>query len=156
MLSTALQGDLVGADIFLIHPFQLAVDFLSKLDGVSVGQEARHDGGRDDEVRTAVNPFNTVACRTGACTCTPGHVLHGSPPDVAGLRQGVGPVKLVCLEPSDVHVSVELVGLVTPGKVVAELRDEAGHEDACLVSEEVVPPVVLMHRIGPVTCWLSG
>ena len=44
----------------------------------------------------------------------------------------------------------------TFGRVSVELRYEAGHEDAGLVSQEVVAPVVLVNRVGPVPSGLAG
>ena len=43
------------------HGLQLGVDLPAQLLGVSEGEEASHDGGRDHQVRAAVYPLNRVA-----------------------------------------------------------------------------------------------
>ena len=43
------------------HGLQLGVDLAPLLFGVSEGEEAGHDGGRDHQVRAAVYPLNRVA-----------------------------------------------------------------------------------------------
>ena len=45
------------------HPLQLLVDLLPLGPGLGQGQEARHDGRRDDLVRAGVYPLHRVAAR---------------------------------------------------------------------------------------------
>ena len=155
MLSSCLQVYRVGTHLILVHPLQLAVDLLPQLLGVGAGEEAGHDGGGDDELRTPVDPLHTVASGTGPSSSSPDSVEDWAAPDTAGLVQSQGPVEFVSLQPPGVHISVELVGLVTSGKVVVELRDEARHEDSCLISEQIVALIVLMNWVGPIASWLS-
>ena len=155
MLSSSLQVYRVGAHVILVHPLQLAVDLLPQLLGVGTGKEAGHDGSGDDELRAPVNPLNTVASRTGSGPRSPGSVEDWTAPDSAGLVQSQRPVEFVSLQPPGVHISVELVGLVTSSQVVVELRDEARHEDPGLISEQIVAVIVLMNRIGAISSWFS-
>ena len=140
---------LIGADVILIHPLQLAVDLLLQLLRVGVGEETGHDGGRDDKVGAEVDPVDAVPVRrrTGSSPGSPGLVQDGSPPDGAGLGQGAGPEELVRLEPPGVEGGVVLVVLVALGEVVVELRDEAGHEEVDVVGQQVVTSVCLDNRI---------
>ena len=143
MFRPSLQVYRVGTHIILVHPLQLAVDLLPQLLSVCVGEEAGHDGGGDDEVWAPVNPLHTVASRTRSSSCSPGFIEDWSAPDSAGLVQSQGPVEFVSLQPPGVHISVELVGLVTSSQVVVKLRGEARHVVGCVVREKVVAFVVL-------------
>ena len=155
MLSSSLQVYRVGAHVILVHPLQLAVDLLPQLLRVGAGKEAGHDGGGDDELRAPVNPLNTVASRTRSGPRSPGSVEDWTAPDSAGLVQSQRPVEFVSLQPPGVHISVELVGLVTSSQVVVELRDEARHEVASVVSEQIVAMVAPMSRSVPISSRFS-
>ena len=157
MFNSSLQAYRVGTHLILVHPLQLAVDLLPQLLGVGVGEEAGHDGGGDDELRAPVNPLHTVSSRTRSSSCSPGFIEDWSAPDSAGLVQSQGPVEFVSLQPPGVHVSVELVGLITSSQVVVELRDEARHEVASIVSQEIVAVIDFMSWSSryPITSRLS-
>ena len=55
---------LIGTNVIVVHGLQLAIDLLPELLSVSSGQEAGHDGGRDDQVAAAINPFHRVSTHT--------------------------------------------------------------------------------------------
>ena len=138
---------LIGTYVIVVHGLQLAIDLLPEFLCVCGREEAGHDGSGDDQVAAPVNPLHRVATGPRAGPCTPGDVPDGSAPDVALVSESQRPVELVSLEPPSVHVPVVLVVLVSFGQIGVELRDEAGHEDPRIISQEVIAPVVLMYRI---------